>query len=75
MLLDLPLEEAAAPSAAARSPSSRRSGERTLLRMRVNSLDWMAGVLAGLECAFDDPPPDELRASVRALSERLAACA
>jgi predicted DNA-binding transcriptional regulator YafY len=46
----------------------------TLLRMRVGSLDWMAGVLAGLGCAFTVRSPEELRASVRALSARLAAC-
>jgi hypothetical protein len=43
--------------------------------MRVNTLDWMAGVLAGLGCAFTIRRPDELRASVQALSARLAACA
>jgi len=43
----------------------------TLLRMRVTSLDWMAGVLAGLECGFTIHQPEELRASVRALAERL----
>ena len=42
-----------------------QSGERTLLRMRVDSLDWMAGVLAGLGCDFTIRAPDELRASVR----------
>jgi hypothetical protein len=48
---------------------------RTLLRMRVNSLDWMAGVLAGLDCSFEIRTPQELRASVSALAERLSACA
>ncbi|MGH3034156.1 MAG: WYL domain-containing protein, partial [Gaiellaceae bacterium] len=47
-------------------------GEGTLLRMRVSSLDWMAGVLAGLDCGFTVRRPDELRASVRALADRLA---
>jgi predicted DNA-binding transcriptional regulator YafY len=45
----------------------------TLLRMRVNSLDWMATVLAGLGCSFTILRPDELRGSVRALADRLAA--
>jgi predicted DNA-binding transcriptional regulator YafY len=45
----------------------------TLLRMRVESLDWMATVLAGLGCGFAIRRPDELRASVRALAESLAA--
>jgi predicted DNA-binding transcriptional regulator YafY len=44
----------------------------TLLRMRVTSLDWMASVLAGLDCGFTIRRPDELRTSVRALAERLA---
>ena len=52
---------------------SQRS-DRTLLRMRFNPLDGMAGVLAGLECPFEIRRPEELRASVRGLSERLAAC-
>ncbi len=44
----------------------------TVLRMRVDSLDWMATVLAGLGCDFTIRRPDELRASVRALAQRLA---
>jgi predicted DNA-binding transcriptional regulator YafY len=47
----------------------------TQLRMRVSSLDWMARVLAGLDCNFTIHEPEELRASVRALSDRLAECA
>lgn len=47
----------------------------TLLRMRVNSLDWMASVLAGLDCPFTIHRPDELRASVRGLARRLEASA
>ena len=43
-----------------------------MLRMRVGSLDWMATVLAGLGCDFAIRAPEELRASVRALGERLA---
>ena len=43
--------------------------------MRVGSLDWTAGVLAGLGCDFAIRAPDELRASVAALAGRLAACA
>jgi predicted DNA-binding transcriptional regulator YafY len=45
----------------------------TLLRMRVDSLDWMATVLAGLGCDFTIRSPDELRTSVRSLGEWLAA--
>jgi predicted DNA-binding transcriptional regulator YafY len=43
----------------------------TLLRMRVDSLDWMAALLAGLDCDFTIHRPDELRESVRALAGRL----
>jgi hypothetical protein len=42
--------------------------------MRVGSLDWMAAVLARLECDFTIRAPRELRASVAALARRLAAC-
>ena len=41
--------------------------------MRVDSLDWMAGVLAGLGCDFTVVQPLELRQSVAALADRLAA--
>jgi predicted DNA-binding transcriptional regulator YafY len=74
VLLDLALEDAARrlpPTLAELAPE----GGRTLLRMRVDSLDWMAGVLARLGCGFEIRAPHELRASVRALSARLAACA
>jgi predicted DNA-binding transcriptional regulator YafY len=46
-------------------------GGRALVHMRVSSLDWMAGVLAGLGCDFTIRKPDELRASVRSLADRL----
>jgi predicted DNA-binding transcriptional regulator YafY len=45
----------------------------TLLQMRVSSLDWMASLLAGLDCDFMVVKPDELRATVRALAGRLQA--
>jgi predicted DNA-binding transcriptional regulator YafY len=48
-------------------------GEGTRLRMRAESLDWVAGLLAGAGCAFEIRRPDELRDSVRALAERLRA--
>ena len=74
VLLDLPVDRAAE-----RLPPTlaelAQSDDQTLLRMRVNSLDWMAGVLAGLGCGFEMVAPAELRASVRALADRLAACA
>jgi predicted DNA-binding transcriptional regulator YafY len=46
-------------------------GERTLLRMRAESLDWVAELLAGVGCDFTVRCPDELRASLRALAARL----
>jgi predicted DNA-binding transcriptional regulator YafY len=70
-LLDLPID-----AAARRIPATLAEliddPEGTLLRMRVDSLDWMATVLAGLGCDFTIRRPDELRESVRALAERLA---
>ena len=72
VLLDLPVDQAAR-----RIPATLAElvddPEGTLLRMRVDSLDWMATVLAGLGCGFTIRRPDELRASVRALAEQLAA--
>jgi predicted DNA-binding transcriptional regulator YafY len=43
----------------------------TLLRLRAESLDWAAGLLAGAGCAFTIRRPEELRASVGALADRL----
>jgi predicted DNA-binding transcriptional regulator YafY len=72
VLLDLPADDAAR-----RIPATLAElvddPEGTLLRMRVDSLDWMATVLAGLGCGFTVRRPDELRASVRALADQLAA--
>ncbi|HXV58843.1 MAG TPA: YafY family protein [Gaiellaceae bacterium] len=48
---------------------------RILLRMRVESLDWMARILAGLDCDFAVRRPEELRASLRALASRLGRAA
>ena len=48
-------------------------GAQTVLKMRVESLDWMARVLAGLGCEFAVVQPSELRESVAALGRRLAA--
>jgi predicted DNA-binding transcriptional regulator YafY len=41
--------------------------------MHVGSLDWMASLLAGLDCDFTIHRPDELRDSVRTLADRLQA--
>jgi predicted DNA-binding transcriptional regulator YafY len=70
VLLDLAVDEAAQ-----RIPATLgeliETENGTLLRMRVGSLDWMAGVLAGLACPFVIRRPAELRDSVRELAERL----
>jgi predicted DNA-binding transcriptional regulator YafY len=71
VLLELPVDEAARRVPATLAELSDEDGA-TALRMRVGSLDWMATMLAGLGCGFSIRTPDELRASVRALSERLA---
>ena len=74
VLLDLTVDEAAQrlPATLAELVDAE---DGTLLRMRVSSLDWMARVLAGLDCSFTIRRPDELRASVRALADRLTECA
>jgi len=51
------------------------AGADTLLRMRADSLDWAARLLAGAGCRFTIRAPEELRASVRALADTLAAAA
>jgi predicted DNA-binding transcriptional regulator YafY len=71
VLLELPLEESTRRLPATLAELTEADGG-TLLRMRVGSLDWTASVLAGLGCDFTVLEPDELRASVRALAERLA---
>lgn len=72
--LDLSAEHAARRLPATLAELTEESGG-TLLRMRVGSLDWMARLLAGLDCSFTIHRPEELRASVRELAERLAASA
>ena len=67
VLLDLPLEQATRRLPATLAELDEADGG-TLLRMRVGSLDWMARVLAGLDCGFTILRPEELRASVRALA-------
>jgi predicted DNA-binding transcriptional regulator YafY len=72
VLLRAPLAVAAGrfpPTLAELSPR----GDDTLLRMRAESLDWVAGLLAGAGCDFEIRRPDELRGSVRELAERLRA--
>jgi predicted DNA-binding transcriptional regulator YafY len=70
VLLDLEPDAAAErfpPTLAELEPA----GEGTLLRMRTESLDWVAGLLAGAGCEFTIRRPEELRAAVHALAERL----
>lgn len=70
VVLDLPLDRAAR-----RLPATLaelvETDEGTLLKMRAESLDWVAGMLAGLGCDFTIRTPDELRSSVRELAARL----
>ena len=49
---------------------ARARGTGTLLRMRADSLDWVAGLLAAPACPSGRPPA-ELRTAVHALAERL----
>jgi predicted DNA-binding transcriptional regulator YafY len=72
VLLKAPLAAAAErfpPTLAELEPE----GENTVLRMRADSLDWVAGLLAGADCAFTIRRPKELRRSIRALADRLRA--
>jgi predicted DNA-binding transcriptional regulator YafY len=73
VVLHQPLERARErfpPTVAELEPA----GEHTLLRMRAESLDWVAGLLAGTGSSFEIRRPSELRASVRALADRLQGC-
>ena len=71
VLLDLPVDQAARRLPGTLAELLEANG-RTLLRMRVSSLDWMAGLLAGLGCDFIIVRPEELRASVQRLAHHLA---
>jgi predicted DNA-binding transcriptional regulator YafY len=74
VVLELPAEEARRRVPASLAELEDEEGV-TVLRMGADSLDWAATVLAGLGCRFTIRRPDELRASVRALGERLASSA
>jgi predicted DNA-binding transcriptional regulator YafY len=71
VVLELPVEEALRRVPATMAELVDEDGT-TILRMRADSLDWTATVLARLGCPFTIRRPDELRASVRALADRLA---
>jgi predicted DNA-binding transcriptional regulator YafY len=45
----------------------------TRMRLRADSLDWVAGLLASAGCEFTVVAPDELRAALHRLGERLMA--
>jgi predicted DNA-binding transcriptional regulator YafY len=47
--------------------------DRTRLRMRADSLDWAAGLLAAAGCDFTVTAPDALRPALRHLANRLNA--
>jgi predicted DNA-binding transcriptional regulator YafY len=74
VVLELPLEVATArfPPALAELEAD---GERTVLRMRAEALDWVAGLLAGMGCDFAVRRPAELRDSLARLAERLSLAA
>jgi predicted DNA-binding transcriptional regulator YafY len=74
VVLELPLDEAVRRVPATLAELVDEDGA-TVLRMRADSLDWVATVLARLGCDFSIRRPDELRASVRRLGERLVASA
>ena len=71
--------EAPLSTVAARVPATLAEltalGDGTRLELRADSLDWVAGVLAGLGADFRVVRPAELRAAVARLAERLAATA
>jgi predicted DNA-binding transcriptional regulator YafY len=73
VLLELPIDEARQRVPRTLADLTEEEGG-TALRMRVSSLDWTASLLAGLGCRFRVRRPDELRANVRALAQRLADC-
>ena len=72
VVLDTPLARASERIPATLAELTELDAQ-TILRMRVESLDWMARLLAGLDCAFTIRSPDELRISVRELGAQLLA--
>jgi predicted DNA-binding transcriptional regulator YafY len=75
--LDAPVEairERVPPSLAELTPAGD-DGAATVLRMRADSLRWVAEVLAGLGAPFAIREPEELRAEVRAVAATLMAAA
>ena len=62
-------EERFPPTLASLEPTD----DGTVLRMRAESLDWAAGLLAGAGCDFTILHPPELRNSVTRARKRLSA--
>jgi len=71
VVLELPVDEALRRVPSTLAELIDEDGA-TVLRMRADSLEWAATMLAGLGCGFSIRKPDELRVSVKALGERLA---
>jgi predicted DNA-binding transcriptional regulator YafY len=70
--LDAPVGEIAARIPATLAELTE-DGSGTRLEIRADSLDWVAGVLAGLGADFRVVRPDELREHLARLASRLAA--
>ena len=70
VVLALPVDETARRLPRTLAEIRDENGQ-TRVHMRVNSLDWTAALLSGLACEFTIVAPDELRASVRKLANRL----
>jgi predicted DNA-binding transcriptional regulator YafY len=68
--LDAPLSEIA-PRVPATMAELTADGTGTRLEMRADSLEWVAGVLAGLGADFRVIRPDELREQLAQLASRL----
>ncbi|HSB38973.1 MAG TPA: YafY family protein [Gaiellaceae bacterium] len=70
--LDAPVEEIAARIPATLAELTPE-GQGTRLELRADSLEWAAGVLAGLGADFEVVRPDELRGHLAQLATRLLA--
>jgi predicted DNA-binding transcriptional regulator YafY len=61
------------PTLAELEPTTDGGADRTVLRLRADSLDWAAGLLAAAGCDFTVKSPDALKAALRRLAKRLNA--
>jgi predicted DNA-binding transcriptional regulator YafY len=74
VVVDAPIDEVSkriSPRLAELEPE----GKRTRLELGADSLEWAAGLLAGLNADFRVVRPEELRAHVGELAARLARAA